>query len=337
MLDELTITVSAFASASWARRARRAIDSLVLLVLLLTVGTGAAYVSFVNHPERINIKQAALLPAPGSVLAPGEAVPTREAAAGDAQNILLVGSDTRGSLAKARSDVIVLMHISKDGRKVHLVHFPGSMYVDVPGDGRETIAAAFTDGGSQLLVRTLQKLVDVPIDHVAVMTFDGLREMTDLLGGVNVLAERATSVPGFGTVRKGANHFDGATAVRFVRVLHQPGESDISRGRRQLAFVKALMLEALSKEGTNPIVLAELRVAVTPDLTLDNSLSIKEMRSRTSALQGLGSKDIVSITAPISKVLTSPKGTSIDIVNVSRMALLSTSLRRDDMGGVPLR
>jgi len=34
-------------------------------------------------------------------------------------------------------------------------------------------------------------------------------------------------VPGFGRVRKGANHFDGATATQFIRVLRQPGESDI--------------------------------------------------------------------------------------------------------------
>ena len=117
MLDELTITVSAFARASWARRFRRTLDSLVLLLLLLAVGTGAAYVGFVNHPERTKIRQATLSPAPG-----------------------------------------------------------------------------------------------------------------------------------FGRGRKGANHFEGATATRFISVPHQPGESDISRGRRQRAFVKALMLRSLSTD-----------------------------------------------------------------------------------------
>jgi len=65
-------------------------------------------------------------------------------------------------------------------------------------------------------------------------------------------------------------------------VLHRPGESDIFRGRRQLAFVKALMLKSLN---------ADVR----------------------------------------------PKGASTDVVDAPGMAQLSSALRRDDMGGVPLR
>ena len=96
MLDELTITGSAVAGASKRRRTRRIVMIIVSLLLLLTVGTGTAYVAFLNHIVTTNVKHAALLPA----TSPGESAPARQPAAKDAQNILLIGSDSRGSVAK---------------------------------------------------------------------------------------------------------------------------------------------------------------------------------------------------------------------------------------------
>jgi polyisoprenyl-teichoic acid--peptidoglycan teichoic acid transferase len=78
------------------------------------------------------------------------------------------------SLASGRSDVVVLVHISKDHKKLSLIPFTRDMYVDVPGHGKDKINAACAYGGPQLLVRTLGELVVVPIDHVAVIGFDGL-------------------------------------------------------------------------------------------------------------------------------------------------------------------
>jgi LCP family protein required for cell wall assembly len=100
-----------------------------------------------------------------------------------ARNILLLGSDSRGILAGGRSDVIVVVHISSDRKNVYLVHFPRDMYVEVPGHDKNKINAAYAYGGPQLLVRMPGKLVDVPIDHVAVIGFDGFKAMTDAAGG----------------------------------------------------------------------------------------------------------------------------------------------------------
>jgi hypothetical protein len=51
----------------------------------------------------------------------------------------------------------------------------------------------------------------------------------------------------------------------------------------------------------------------------------------------LGSKDIVSITAPITGLGKSATGTQIDVVNISRMALLSIALRTDKMASFPTK
>jgi LCP family protein required for cell wall assembly len=312
-------------------RGRRIILILIAVVLLLTVGTGVGYVGYLNHTLETQIKHAALMP-PAK---PGEHVPTRDPAAGKALNILLIGSDSRGAVANGRSDVMVLIHISSDRKKAHLVHFPRDLYVSIPGHGKDKINAAYAYGGPQLLVRTMQNLVDVPLDHVALIDFEGFKAMTDALGGVDVYAEEAStenSANG-GPVHVGVNHFDGASALAFVRERKQLSEGDISRGRRQQAFIKALMVQVLSKDTmTNPVRFAQLVDAGSRNLTVDKDFSVSDMRSQAVELRDLRSRDIVFITAPFSGFGTSPHGASIDIVDTKRMSQLSAALRTDTMG-----
>jgi LCP family protein required for cell wall assembly len=312
-------------------RRRRRIVSVVVVLVVLMVGTAGGYLAYLNHTATSNIKHDALLPAAGT----GEPTPPRDPAAGDAQNILLIGSDSRGKVASGRADVIVLIHISRDRKKVHLVHFPRDMYVDVPGHGKDKINAAYAYGGSQLLVRTMQKLVDVPLDHVALIGFAGFKAMTDEVGGVDVYAEEASSEPGYGTVHVGTNHLDGAGALGFVRERHELSQGDISRGRRQMAFVKALMLKALGRETlTNPIRFAGLVGAGTKNLTVDNAFSMDDLRSQALSLRDLRSSDIIFRTAPLNGFGTSPQGASIDVVDRAGLARLSAALRSDTMSSI---
>jgi LCP family protein required for cell wall assembly len=290
-------------------------------------------VVFLNHTVTVNVKHEALLPTPSA----GESVPTKDPSAADAQNILLIGSDSKTSVANGRSDVIILVHISGDLKKIYLVHFPRDMYVDVPGHGKDKINAAYAYGGSQLLVRTLQTLVDVRLDHVAVVGFEGFKAMTDAIGGVDAYAEEASDEPGYGTVHVGMNHLDGDAALGFVRERYQLSRGDISRGRRQQAFIKALLLKALSRETlTNPARFAAFVDAAARNLTVDDAFTIADIYSQALAMRDLRGDDIVFITAPITGFGTSPQGASIDIVDEAKMAQLSAALRSDDMSSIPL-
>jgi len=289
---------------------------------MLAIGLVAGYLALLNHTVTANVTHEALLPSAG------EQGPTRDTAAGAAQNILFIGSDARPGEGRGRSDVIVLMHIDRDRSKVHLVHFPRDLYVPIPGHGKDKINAAYAYGGAPLLVRTLQGIVDVPIDHVAVVGLEGFKAVTDAVGGVNVYAEEASS-----GIHQGYNQLDGEQALAFVRERHQLSEGDISRGRRQQAFIKTLVLKSLSAEVlSTPRTFARPIDAGTKNLTVDNSLSISEMRSQAFGLRGLRGDDIIFITAPFSGFGTSPVGASIDILDQPRMAQLSTALRKDDMG-----
>jgi LCP family protein required for cell wall assembly len=302
---------------------------LVAVVLLVVVGGAAAYLLFLNHTVTANVKHESLLPTPGvnGAVAP----PAKKPGTANAQNILIIGSDARPGLAGARSDVIVLMHVAGDRKSVTLVHFPRDLYVSVPGHGKDKINAAFAYGGAPLLVQTLQNLVGVPVDHVAIIGFEGFKNMTDAVGGVNVYVEEPSSGGGF-TFTTGFQQMGGAAALAFVRERHQLSEGDISRGRRQQAFIKALMLKSLSGAVlTNPIRLAQFIDAGTKNLTVDKGFSISDMRSEAFSMRNLRGNNISFITAPFTGFGTSPVGGSIDIVDEQGMRDLGDALQNDAM------
>ena len=310
------------------RRVRRAVAVVLALVLLVVVGGGAAYLLFLNHTVTKNVQHRALLPTPG--VSGATAAPTKKPAAKNAQNLLFIGSDARGGLA-GRSDVIVLMHVAGDRRTVTLVHFPRDLYVSIPGHGKDKINAAYAYGGAPLLVRTLQDLVGVPIDHVALTNFEGFKNMTDAVGGVNVYVEEPSSGPTY-SFHKGYQQMDGAQALAFVRERKQLSEGDISRGRRQQAFIKALLLKSLSKDVlTNPVRLAQFVDAGTKNLVVDEQYTVSQMRKEALSLRNLRGKDVSFVTAPFTGFGTAPNGGSIDLVDEQGMQDLGEALQNDDM------
>jgi LCP family protein required for cell wall assembly len=331
--------------------------AVLLTVLVLTAGSAVAYLAVLNHSFVTNISHESLLPpstpseAPTDTGSPETNPSTASPSTGvvshgdvpvrKALNILLIGSDGKAGVDSGRSDVIILAHVSGDRKKVYLVHFPRDMYVDIPGYGKDKINAAFFRGGSQLLVRTMQQLVGVTINHVAVVGFEGFEEMTDAVGGVDVYAEEASVDEVYNedftekwtnTIHVGMNHLDGKSALAFVRQRYQLTEGDISRGRRQQAFVKALLLKVLSRETlTNPARFARLVDAATRYLTVDSAFSTKDIYSLALSMKSLRSSDVVFITAPIASYGTTSTGAWIEHVDYGKLARLSAALKSDTM------
>jgi len=240
------------------RRPRRVFRGFIITVLTLSllVAVGvAAYIAFLNNKVNDNLTFKPLMTeADGTITGESgalEPVPQeRSSLAGEALNYLVIGSDSRDLEAeRGRSDVIVLVHISDDRESVHLVHFPRDYFVDIPGSSQPNkINAAYSIGGAPLTVETIQPLVGVPIDSVAIVDFESFKALTDAVGGVDVNVAEAS--PGFS---EGVMTMDGETGLDFVRERYALSQGDISRGQRQQAFIKAVMLKTLSSGTvTNP-------------------------------------------------------------------------------------
>lgn len=336
------------------RRRRRRIIAIVVAVLAVPVLALGGYLGWLNHVATTNIQHAELLPggtAPATALpgqaggdpvdpsepgAPGEGgIPAPAAVPTDSvgENYLLIGSDARAGLAGARSDVIMLMHVPVDKHNITLVHFPRDLYVYIPGRGRNKINAAFAFGGAPLLVQTLQDMLGVKIDHVAMIGFEGFKRMTDAVGGVDVNVEEGGTIDGHVFV-EGTMHLDGATALAFVRERKDLSQGDISRGRRQQAFLKALILKSISRETLgNPATLASFVDAATSNVVVDQALDIGQMRSELISMSGLRGGDVRFVTAPFTGFGRSPYGASIVLVDWTKLAELGAAIREDRLDG----
>jgi LCP family protein required for cell wall assembly len=307
---------------------RKLLGTLLVTVVLLVLAVGG-YLANLNRIVADNMRQQDLLPTVAATAADGSVipVPTKAPEAKNALNMLLVGTDTRTANDQGRSDVIMVAHVSDDRQHVSLVHVPRDLYVSIPGHGKDKVNAAYSYGGITLLVLTLQRLLDLPFDHVAVIDFEGFRDMTDSIGGVDVTVAEAS--PGFPV---GVMHMNGEQALVFVRERHSLSQGDISRGQRQQAFIKAVLLKGLSEEVLlNPLRFSSFVDATTRNLVVDRSLDAAAIRELAFALRGIRPNAVTFFTAPWTGVGTTPSGASIVKPSEAQFAVLSAALKGDTM------
>ncbi|HEX6472168.1 MAG TPA: LCP family protein [Streptosporangiaceae bacterium] len=283
------------------RRHRRntLIGVAVFLVLLVAGATGLFF-------ERQNAYNNNITRIPGALPSND---PSRPAGGPKgAENWLLIGSDTRveGEAANQttyggqRSDTIMLVHLPKDRKSAYLVSIPRDSWVTIPGHGKAKINAAFSWGGSPLLIRTIESLTGVRIDHFAILNFEGMQRMTDALGGVDVRVSQTVTDPmHHQTWPAGVNHLNGERALWFVRQRYGLTGGDFDRIKRQQAFLKALADKAVSR-GTlkNPLKLNAFLDALTKSVSVDDTVSVGHLRSIAFGSRGMRAGDIAFMTAP---------------------------------------
>lgn len=305
-------------------------------VALLALAAFAIFAFSLNRVASENIAHEELLPLPDTPIVTDDGVevapvppPPRSPEAGEALNILVIGSDSRDLTAeRGRSDVIVLMHVPHDRQTAHLIHFPRDLFVEIPGyTRRNKINAAYSLGGAPLLVQTLEPLIGVPVDHVVIVDFESFKAMTDAVGGVEVEVDEAS--PGFPV---GTMVMDGATGLEFVRERYALNQGDISRGRRQQAFIRAIMLKALSIETlANPARVSRFVDAATTNLTVDADFDVAEIRSLALAMRSVRRRDIKFITAPWSGIDSDSVAGSIVLLHEEQMGVLAEHLANDTL------
>lgn len=219
-----------------------------------------------------------------------------------ARNLLLVGVDQgQGSgldqalaapdwpAGALRSDAIMLVHLTADRSRAQVVSIPRDAWVPVPGYGRTKINASFSYGGPALLVRTVEDLTRLYIDHVAVVDLAGFADLTRALGGVEVNA------PGAGPTR-----LSGADALAYVRERHSLPRGDLDRVLRQQNVLRATLAEAGDRGLlANPLRVTRLVDAVTEHLALDDGFDPGEVRSLALSSRRLGVADVDFATIPV--------------------------------------
>ncbi|MFI5821549.1 LCP family protein [Streptomyces rishiriensis] len=239
----------------------------------------------------------------------------------DAQNVLLIGSDSRSGdgneeygrdVGTERSDTTILLHLAAGRRSATAVSLPRDLMVDVPGcrrpDGTRTepmftmFNYAFQAGGSACTIRTVEKLTGVRIDHHVVVDFSGFKDMVDAVDGVEVcLSEPISDKAARLRLPAGRVTLDGEQALGYVRARKSLGNgSDTGRMDRQQRFLGALVNKVQSNDVLlNPVKLYPVLDAATSSLTTDPDLaSLRGLYELVRGLRNIPTEHVQFLTVP---------------------------------------
>ncbi|TQM14797.1 LCP family protein [Pseudonocardia kunmingensis] len=301
VLDDATEPRGLPAVVARRRRGRRVLAGVLVVALLLIGATATALFvateSLGNNvarvPDVFGDLDAAARPADSPAL-----------------TFLLVGSDSRadapttGAGATAdggseRSDVLMLARVDPARTGASVVSIPRDSWVDIPGHGENKINAAYAFGGPSLLVRTVEQLTGIRVDHLAVIDFAGFRAMVDAVGGIRVRVAEATENEGV-RFHQGVNELDGAAALAYVRQRHGLPRGDIDRAARQQNALRALLDKAASAGMlTDPVPLYRLLDAVSRSVSVDDTLSNGGIRELGFEVRGLRPSGLTFVGAPV--------------------------------------
>ncbi|MFD8823967.1 LCP family protein [Streptomyces sp. NPDC059605] len=239
----------------------------------------------------------------------------------DAENILLIGSDSRAGENRAygrddggsqRSDTTILLHLAADRKSATAMSLPRDLMVDVPvchtADGKATKKQfaqfnwAFELGGTACTVRTVEKLTGVRIDHHMVVDFNGFKDMVDAVDGVEVcLKKPVDDADAHLKLPAGRQTLDGEQALGYVRARKSIGNgSDTERMDRQQQFLGALVNKVQSNGVLlNPTRLYPVLDAATKALTTDPGLdSLKDLYELVRGMRDVPTDKVQFLTVP---------------------------------------
>ena len=246
-----------------------------------------------------------------------------------ALNYLLVGSDTRVGLTKeqskilrvgttksaagARSDTMLLVHISKARDKATIISIPRDSLVTIPEHasslykGRIVPAAqgkinsAFAWGGAPLLIQTIEQETNVKIDHYVEIGFAGFANMVDALGGIQVCTKKDINDPKSHLVMSAGIHtVDGVEALKYVRTRDFDGMGDLGRMQRQQQFMSAVLRKVTSTGVLlNPIKLVNFFNAAIATVQTDSELNRNDLIVLAKQLKNLSPSKVRTLTIPL--------------------------------------
>jgi LCP family protein required for cell wall assembly len=157
-------------------------------------------------------------------------------------NLILVGADI-GDKEREReplADTIMILRINPKEKNGFLISIPRDTYVEIPGFSYQKINSAFAHGGINLLIKTVENFLNIPIHHYVVIDFEGFVKIVDELDGVDIYVDEPLrdelSKADFSV---GEHHMNGEDALAYVRCRKTAG-GDITRIQRQQKFLKEM-------------------------------------------------------------------------------------------------
>lgn len=194
--------------------------------------------------------------------------------------VLVAGSDARPGedVARTRADSIHVVAVNPQAGAGTIVGIPRDAWVEVPGHGRQKINSALVLGGPQLLARTVTEATGLPLQYFVLTGFEGFRQLTDDLGGLDVHIDRRMNDANSGArFDRGWHRFHGDELLAFTRNRKDVAYGDFSRslnhGVAMLATLYKMRAE-IGDEGGLGRWLEALRRHVQVDVGFDELVEL---------------------------------------------------------------
>ena len=240
-------------------------------------------------------------------------------------NILLIGNDSRSNGADGRSDAMILLSISKKTRTISMMSLLRDMYVEIPGYSSNRLNAAYSYGGADLLMETLEQNLGIEINRCIQVNFEAFANLTDAVGGVdlelsneevqyvngylaeyNTITGREYGTDYLDSTLSGMIHLNGPQALAYCRNRYIG--TDFGRTERQRKVLGAILQKLPGTLITNP---GGLINGLFPNLT--TNLTKWECMELSLHVFSLGTYEIVQGSIPIEGTYqnTSVRGMSV--------------------------
>jgi len=272
-----------------------------------------------------------------------------------ALNILLLGADNpqqlvaKPSIAELladghwdagayRSDSLMVVHIPANRKSAYVVSIPRDSYVPIyDGEGvrqgRNKVNESFSEYGPFGTWRTVENLTGLRLDHMAIIDYEGFRDLTTAVGGVDVYVPETVYDDKLDqTWTKGWHHLEGNLALKYVRQRHGLANSDFDRVNRQQNFMRALMQKVLADDTIgDPMKFPATLEAITRHLTVDASWTNGDIRGLALSLRNLHADRVRFVTVPLDHFETVPDAGAVNIVAARQARELWAAVRDDTL------
>ncbi|KRN84412.1 membrane-bound transcriptional regulator LytR [Carnobacterium maltaromaticum] len=197
----------------------------------------------------------------------------------DPFSVLLLGVDTGdlGRTEQGRSDSIMVVTVNPNTNESKIVSIPRDTYTEIIGQGTtDKINHAYAFGGTAMAVNTVQNLLNIPIDYYIEVNMQGVKDLVDAVGGIDVNSPLEFKQNGF-EFTKGPVHLDGEKALAFSRNRYDDPTGDYGRQGRQRQVIEAVVKKAatFSTLTNYKDILNALQNNMKTNLTFDNMYNIQ--------------------------------------------------------------
>ena len=213
-------------------------------------------------------------------------------------NVLLIGNDSRENGDDGRSDAMILLSVSNRTKTIYMTSLLRDMYVEIPGHDNNRLNAAYSFGGAELLMETVEKNFEIPVNRYVQVNFEAFVGLVDSVGGVdleltteeleyvngylveyNMLTDRPQGTDNMDTQAAGMVHLNGPQALAYCRNRYIG--TDFGRTERQRKVLTEVIKKIPGALVTNGSQLFDtLLPNLTTNLTKNECISLGLMAGK---------------------------------------------------------